>query len=73
MQTNETIQPVVLTTDQACQFLNVGLTHFYELRKREDFPCPIPLGTYKANRYLIAELHAWLLKQPRLQIHSNLK
>lgn len=64
----ETIKPVVLTTAQSCQFLNVGLTFFYELRKREDFPRPIALGTRKANRYIVSELDAWLLKQQRQKV-----
>lgn len=52
----------LLTDPQGARLLNVGITRFMELQKRDDFPHPLWLGP-RGKRHVRQELLAWALAQ----------
>lgn len=61
----ERLSPPPLAVDAAGAAAVLGISErlFYDLRKRPGFPAPRELSP-GVKRYLLAELHEWLVAQP---------
>lgn len=58
-ETNERIEPALLTIEQTCQLLNISRAEFYRLDQSGKF-APLSTNLCRKRLYIKAEIESWI-------------